>query len=349
MTSGNGFRVEYEENPRSELTPSGTPSTGPNRISTVARDFPITGAMLNANPTLLERNDEARNIPSAIAGLEDTFAPSASLAERMYIDDLIFLLPLAGYTGTHTVGDGTITDPDTATIPTGAHRWQYVRRTSITPQTARLTALYANEGFFLQGSGFAISNMTMNATGQFGSTWAGLFVGSIADPSITPTLISTAIPPVRRADLKLTWLSGGSVASDFSLSDSQGLQLTYDLGQNGTYFPTTIEVADALPELTGSITKRQMNSNDWAAVITAGTFAATARWKQTKVIGSTAYTYTMWCEMPSCQLTGVTPDAVSANRRRGGSFDFRAAYDQSAGFDVRWTLVGSIATVQTYT
>jgi hypothetical protein len=261
MASGNGIRIAYEENPRNELTPAGTPVTGPNRISTITRDFPTTAARLNANPSLLSRADEARNFPSATPGLPDSFAPDGALAERAYIDDLIFLFGLAGYTGTHAAGDGVITDPDAQTIPSGAHKWQYVRRTGITPQTAQVTCLYANEGFFLQGRGFAISDYTLNAAGEFGSTWTGLFVGNIADPNITPTLISPSILPVRRADLKLTWISGGATASDFSISDTTGLQVSYDMGQNGTFFPQTIEVADALPALTGTIAKRQLNAN----------------------------------------------------------------------------------------
>lgn len=349
MPSGNGFRIQYEENPRNELTPAGTPGTGPNRVSTVTRDFPTTGARINANPSLLDRGNEARNLSAAVPSLSDSFAPDGALAERAYIDDLIFLFPLAGYVGTFTAGNGVITDPDAGTIPTGASRWQFARRAGITPQTAQVTALYANEGFYLQGRGFAISDYTLNAMGEFGSTWAGLFVGNIGDPSIVPTLISPAIPPVRRADLKVTWVSGGATASDFSISDSTGLQVSYDMGSNGSYFPETIEFADALPKLSGSISKRQLNANDWASLISAGTFSAKAKWLQTVVIGATVYKYTMWLEMPSCYLTGATPDEVSANRRRGASYNFEAGYDATAGYDVRWTLVGSVTTVATYT
>lgn len=348
MPSGNGIRIQYEENPRNELTPAGTPGTGPNRVSTVSRDFPTTAARLNANPTLLDRSAEARNIPAAVPGLQDSFAPDGALAERAYIDDLIFLFGLAGYTGVFTAGNGVITDPDAGTIPTGASRWQFTRRTGITPQTAQMTALYANEGMFLQGRGYAISDWTINAIGEFGSTWAGLFVGAIADPSIVPVLISPAIPPVRRADLSLTWVTGGAKASDFSLSDTTGLQVSYDMGSNGSYFPETIEFADALPRMTGSVTKRQINSNDWAALIAASTFSAKAKWLQTVNIGATTYKYTMWIEMPSCYLTGGTPDDISANRRRGASYNFEAGYDAAAGYDVRITCVGSITAVSTY-
>lgn len=346
--SGNGFRIQYEENPRNELTPAGTPSTGPNRVSTVSRDFPVTAARMNANPTLLSRADEARNLTAAVPGLPDSFAPDGALAERAYVDDLIFLLGLSGYTGTFTAGDGTIVDPDAATIPTGASRWQFVRKTGIVPQTAQVTALYANEGFFLQGKGYGISDWTLNALGEYGSTWVGLFLGNIADPSITPTLISPAIPPVRRADLQLTWVASGATASDFSLSDSTGLQVSYDMGTNGTYFPQTLEFADALPTMTGTVAKRQLNANDWAALIAASTFSAKARWKQTTNIAATSYKYSMWVEMPSCYLTGGTPDDVSANRRRGGSYNFQAGYDSTAGYDVRVTLVGSVTSVKTY-
>lgn len=348
MPSGNGIRITYEENPRSELTPAGTPATGPNRLSTVSRDVPTTGARISPNPTPLDRANETRNLLGSVPMIPDTFAPDGALAERAYVDDLAFLLPLAGFTAVHTTGGPAVMDPGGTIAPAGTHMWQLTKQGGITPQTAQLTALYANEAQYYQGRGYAISDWTLNAAGEFGSTWAGLFMGSIADPSIVPSLISASIPPIRRADCKLTWLAGGAKADDISLSYANGLQVHYSMGANGSYFPDTLEFADPQARMTGTIPKRTLNGNDFAAVIGNNTFAAMVKWEQTAVIAATACTYKLFVEMPACQLTGFTPDEVSANRRRGGSYTFFAAVDPAAGYDVRITLVCGITAISTY-
>lgn len=403
------LRLAYEEDPISELTPAGTPGTGPHRISTVTRDFPITGFKMEPKPTPLDRSNEMRNILGGVPMVPDAFAPDGSYAGRAYIDDLIFLLGLAGFTGTVQAGGAAVATPDATTVtgvnalnsavvnvgstagfplagtflmngaavtytgktvtsftgcgnhaataggetvtgnaPTGTQLWSFVKAAGITPQTAQILASYSDEGVFFQGNGFAISDFTLDAAGTFGATLMGLFMKTIADPAVTPVIPTQAILPMLRAGLYLSWLGGGAVASDFNLQYTQGLQHWYSMGQAGSLFPDTLEVGDAQARLTGSVPKRRVNAADFAALINASTFHAVAKFLGRSNIGATAAPYQMWLDMPSCQLTGATLDDLSANRRHGGSYNWFAAYDETAGYDVKITLLGSLATVKTY-
>lgn len=402
-------RIAYEENPRSELTPAGTPTTGPNRISTVTRDFPTTGFRMSPNPAPLDRSDEMRNILGGVPMAANQFAPDGAYAGRAYIDDLIFLLGLAGFVGTKTPGGPTVATPDattatginalnsailnvgsTAGFPTagsallggvaftytgktstaftgcGNHAattggevitgnapattnlWSFVKASGITPQTAQAIAAYDDEGMYLQGNGYAISDFTLDAAGNFGSTWMGLYLDSIANPALTAVLATQAILPILRGGLYLSWVSGGAVASDFSLAFTQGLQNYFSMGAGGSLFPDTIEVGDAQARLTGSIPKRRMNTNDWNALIAMSTFHGVAKWLGRSNIAATTAPYQMWVDMPSCQYTAIAPDDLNQNRRHGASYNFWAAYDETAGYDVKITLLGSLGTVVTY-
>lgn len=402
-------RIAYEENPRSELTPDGTPVTGPNRVSTVSRDFPTTGFRMSPNPSPLDRSDEMRNILGGVPMAANQFAPDGAYAGRAYVDDLIFLLGLAGFVGTKTAGGATVATPDTTTAvgvnalnsdtinvestagfpssgtmildgaavtytgktlteftgcgnhaatvggetvtgnaPTDTSLWEFVKAPGITPQTAQAIAAYDDEGVFLQGNGYAISDWTLDAAGQFGSTWMGLFLDTIDDPALTAVLATQAILPILRGGLYLSWVAGGAVASDFSLAFTQGLQNYFSMGVGDSLFPDTIEVGDAQARMTGSIPKRRMNNNDWNALIAMSTFRGLAKWIARSNIGATDAPYQMWVDMPSCQYTGITPDDLNQNRRHGASYNFWAAYDETAGYDIKVTLLGSLDTVVTY-
>jgi hypothetical protein len=402
-------RVAYEENPRSELTPPGTPATGPNRVSTVTRDFPITGFRMAPNPAPLDRSDEMRNILGGVPMVPQTFGPDGSYAGRAYIDDLIFLLGIAGFVGTRVAGGPAVATPDATTVvgvnalnsavvnvvstggfpasgtfllagaavtytgktatsftgcgnhaattggetvtgnaPTGTSMWTFVKQAGITPQTAQMIAAYDDEGVYLQGNGYAISDWTLDAAGTFGATLMGLYLASIANPALTAVLATQAILPMLRGGLYLSWVAGGAAASDFSLAYATGLQTWYSMGVGGSLFPDTIEVGDAQARLTGTIPKRRMNANDWAALIQTSTFHAIAKWIGRSLIGATVAPYQMWVDMPSCQYTAVTPDELNQARRHGASYNFWAAYDETAGYDVKISLLGSLASVVAY-
>jgi hypothetical protein len=170
-----------------------------------------------------------------------------------------------------------------------------------------------------------------------------------ADTTTSPSLDSAIIPPVKRGDLFLTWLTGGGLVSDFSFQIANGLEQINSMSLNpASYFPDSLELGDDQVQVTGSIPKRILNTTDFAALLAATTFSAKARWVTPKVIGATVYKYSAWLEMPSCQYVGGSPDALAAKRRLGANYDFFAAYDESAGYDVKITIVNDVASIATW-
>jgi hypothetical protein len=109
----------FEERPRFENAPAGAPY----RLSSVARYFPLQSFGFQPNPQFVDRSDELRGTEGAPSQLIDGYEPAASMQMRAYVDDLIFLLQLAGFIGVYTAGAGGGTDEvQTVTItgtPTG--------------------------------------------------------------------------------------------------------------------------------------------------------------------------------------------------------------------------------------
>jgi hypothetical protein len=343
---GDYLRLAIEETPRYE----GAVTTTPYRISTVTRDFPIQAASLGAGPSHVDRSDELRNTEGGPPLLIETFEPVARIQERCYLNDLVFLLQLCGLQDTITAGDGIIVDPDSVVIPTTATRHVFTKRGGITAKSADLKFGYSAASVFLRGQGFGVNQFTLDAAGQMTADLMGLVFANVADPVVTPTFDTQAIPPVRRGDLTIqTWLAASGVHSDFSIQITNPLERVRSLSlATPSYFPDLLEHGDERVKLTGSIPKRRMADADIDALLAASTFAAKARWKTPKNIAATGYKYSMWVEMPACQLSEQTLDDLANRRRFGGSYSFWAAWDEAAGYDFKITVVNSVPALETY-
>lgn len=333
----------YEETPRYE----GAPTTTPYRLSTVTRYMPIQTVRLDPAPQHLDRSDEVRGFEGALPRLIDGYEPAGALTVRAYLNDLAFLLNSCGLTATIAAGDGVITDPDSAVIPTGASRIVFSKRGGITAKTMQAILCYVNEGVFLKGQGFGVSSLNLDANGQVNADLMGLVVANVADPNLSPSFDVGTIQHVRRGGLTLSWLASSGTTDDFSLSLSNPLNRRNALGV-ASYFPTKMEHGDERVYLTGSIPKSVLADADVDALIAASTFAASARWVSNSNIGASGYPYKLWVEMPSCQLVGGSFDDIANRRRRGGSFDWFAAWDESAGYDFKFTVVCALSALETY-
>jgi hypothetical protein len=337
-------RIQFEETPRYENAPTSTPY----RVSTVTRDMPVQSVRIVPAPEFLDRSDEVRGIEGGVPQLVNAFAPEGQISSRAYLDDLVFLLTAAGWTPTITAGNGSITDPDSVAIPTGATRYVFNKRGGVTAKSMQLLLNYVDEAVFLKGQGFGISQLSLNAEGLLTADMVGLVVLNTADPNITPSIAASSIPPIRRGDLTLTWLSNTGTTEDFSISISNPLDRFRTLGSGASFFPDRLEHGTERVRLTGSMPKSSLADADYDALVAGTTFAATARWKTTTNIGATSYPYTIWIEMPKCQYLGGDIDPLSNARRFGSSFDFWAAWDESGGYDARITIVCGVAAVETY-
>jgi hypothetical protein len=170
------------------------------------------------------------------------------------------------------------------------------------------------------------------------------------DPANTPAYDTSSILPHRRGDLTLSWLTGSSCQQDFSLQIANPLERGKCLNIK-SYYPQLMEPADnGIVTVTGSITNRQFDIDDMAAELSAAPFSAKANWRGASKVGSSGGWYQTWLEMPACQYTGGDPDALSNKRRFGASFDWFAAYDETAGYDAKFTIVCGVsgAGLETY-
>jgi hypothetical protein len=224
-------------------------------------------------------------------------------------------------------------------VPTGATKWVWTKRAGINAQTAQIILNYADEAVKLQGNGYAISDMSIDGSGMIQSSLAGLLLQRLAvDSSSVPSYTTQAVPPIRRGDLYLSWLANGGAIDDFSFAISNPLNPDRSLSLlPPSNFPDLMEYGDEQVKITGSIPKRVLAAADIDALLAATTFAAKARWKTPKTIAATGYNYSMWLEMPACQLTDGSFDDLANKRRHGGSYSFEAAWDETSGFDCRIT------------
>lgn len=194
----------------------------------------------------------------------------------------------------------------------------------------------------MQGQGFVLSGLSGNADGAITGSLEGLVCKPINDPNITPVFDTSAIPHLRRGDMSLTWLAGGGVVSDFTWAIANPVERIRSLGI-ASYFPDTMFQGPARTSVTGTIPKRAFDREDLDALMNAGTFASVATWHSPKEIGTSKFPYSMYLQMPNCQITGGDPDPLTNARRFGASYNWMAAWDETAGYDAQFVLVTSLA------
>lgn len=314
--------------------------------------FPATSFTPTPNPAHMERDDEIRNLNEPIARLSERYGPEWAMTCRLYPDVAAFYFILALGLPTTTQGDGSaVTDPDSVAIPASAYRHVWTAPfgpTGASPLTAYFQAAYADQSVFFDVKGAAMQEMSLETPETGGAMVSGsgpalyMPVASVSDPSLTPAYESLAIPPFQRSHLTLpTWLSGTAASTeDFSLTITNPVEPYASLGI-ASKFPDVMEKGEAPIMFTGSIPKRNLDADDYAALMAATGFAAKAKWVSTAIIGS-SYPYKLFVEMDNCQYVGGAPGALENKRRIGGSFDFAATSD-GAGASVTVTLVNATA------
>lgn len=244
------------------------------------------------------------------------------------------------HTATGAAG-GSAVLPDGGYPPTGVNVWTFTKRAGLVPKTAQVITVYSGEQVYMQGQGFALSALGGNADGAITGTWVGLVFARINDPSLTPAYDTSAIPNLRRGDMSLTWLSGSGITTDFTWSIANPLEAISSFGVP-SYYPDQIEQGPGRVAVTGTIPKRSLTTIDVDSMLNAGTFAGVATWHSPKAIGATYYPYSMFMQMPAAQIVGGDVDPLTNARRFGASWNWMAAWDETAGYDVKFTLISSL-------
>ena len=321
----------------------GTEAAASSSFSTKKLYSPIISAKPNLNPSHLDRSDELRNLNQPPTLLVDSFDPEASDYEcRMYPDVLGFRLAHIFGLPTTTTGDGIITDPDTVAVPVGAYRHVWTATSILpvgaAPQTVEQTYAYTDQGVYFKKRGVACTELNISNDDAGGSklTWEGpaLWLDDISDPGLTAAFESLAIKPFSRRHLTLpSWLSGTGNPDDFELTLTNPAEPYRSMGV-ASGFPDKMEKTDDLPRVTGSISKRQLDVDDWNALVAATAFSATARYVSESIIAS-GYPYKFYVQMPNCQYSGGEIAQLDNVRNRGAEFPFVATTPSASA---AWTL-----------
>lgn len=318
-----------------------SPTLSTKKLTTPFLEFE---AQLNPNP--MDRDDENRNTNEPAPVLEDQHAPTWRGLCRMYPDVTGFWLKAMLGAPTTTAGNGVITDPDAATIPAGATRHVWTAPfgpAGASPQTQQLQVSYKDQSTFFKVKGAATEALAISSPdgggGRLEASGPAAYLARQADPSVTPAYEALTIQPFKRGGLALTWLTGGGTVEDFSLSVAQGIAMVRSLGI-ASKFPDVVEYDDGFVTWTGSIPKRQLDSDDYDALKAATGFTAKAKWESETIIAS-AYPYRLWVQFDNAQYVGGTVDALMNKRRHGASFNFKGTRNASASVVV--TLVNATA------
>lgn len=303
---------------------------------------------LSVTPTLapapLMRDDEIRNIDEPLAVVPEAYAPTWALESRLYPDTVGMLLTCALGAPTTTAGNGVITDPDTVAIPASCYRhvWTAPFVTGAIPSTMDMRLAYRDQSVYFQLKGCATDTIGITSPESGGArisaSGPALYMARISDPSLTPAYEALTVLPFMRRHLTLSWLSGSATTEDFSLNISNPVETVRSLGI-ASGFPDVVEKAETPVTFTGSIPKRQLDADDYDALLNATGFAATAKWVSSSIIAS-SYPYKLFVEFANCQYMGGNPGALENRRRIGASFDFKATTTGSAGH-VTITLVNA--------
>lgn len=107
------IQLAYEQTPRFD----NAPVVAPYVVSTAVRYMAIQNMALDPAPAYVDRSDELRGIEGSVPQLIDRFVPAGSVSVRSYVNDMIFLLGLAGYQASVVAGAATL---DSWTVTLGA-------------------------------------------------------------------------------------------------------------------------------------------------------------------------------------------------------------------------------------
>lgn len=330
--AGTGYiRGDFETTVGSEANTSPT-------LSSKSIYIPATSTTLALNPNPLERDDELRGVDEPLAVLEETHAPTWALETRAYPDSLGFLLKAQLGAPTTTAGNGVITDSNSVVIPTNAYRHVWTAPfgpSGASPQTTRWTAAYKDQSVFVRGHGCAVEQLQFSVpeTGGVGVSASGplTYLERIADPSLSASYETLTVAPFLRSHMSInTNLTNSSAEEgDFSFTLNSPVDAVRDFS-SASRFPQQMYKGDGSIALSGSVQKALVDADDWDALKAATGF--TLKFTMTSTVNiASSYPYKLVTTVNNCQYTGGGPEALTASRRIGASFDWRAGYSGTAG------------------
>jgi hypothetical protein len=156
-TTQDCIELKYEESPRYENAPVVTPY----QVSTTARYFPVQEGQIAPGPQFIDRMDELRGYEGAPEQLIDTYDPVGTLKLRGYVDDLAFLLGLAGFKGVFTAGGATVPGAESTTA------------TGVNALNSAIVNVGDTSGFDAAAGTFLLAGAAVTFTGKTATSFTG--------------------------------------------------------------------------------------------------------------------------------------------------------------------------------
>lgn len=323
--------VKYLEARRESTGAPGTDTTPASTFATKTCFLPVQSFDVDPQATPLFRDDEVRGLNEPMQFDQESFAPTWTLTMRMYPDSLAFLL--AGISApVSTTGDGVITDLGTIAVPTGAfrHTWTPPFSVGSLPKSLAFRAAFAEEALFYDVRGATVETVELATADTGGCTvkasGTANSITSISDPSLTPVYEAATVGPFLKSYASLaTDLASAAKAEDITI-DFTG-PVVHSRTMNGqSKYPDTVEYDDGVPTWSGTISRRDMSSADYAAMIAATRFTLLCQWLHTTFItGSYPYKVFVQGSNTSAAYTGGKFDPLANQRRIPASYDFKFA------------------------
>lgn len=311
--------------------------------------LPEIEAGVNPGPQPLDRSDEQRGIDGRQKLAQNEYQPDGTIVMRNYVNYTGALLMILFGDVTSTPGDGIITDPDGGMIPVGATRHVFKKLAGVRPKSGRLALHYGGTNW-LQARGVTMTDLAFSLDEDGVKETATLMANYLKRLTVEPTGGEPAdydnfdILPLRRRNVTVDWGVGTEEIDTIAFTFAQALEYVRNLG-TASGWPTDTQRAnspDGFLALTGNLTRRQFDNDDWDALIAADAFAVTIRAISEQHIGATSYPYSMWVEAPGAQFAGGTPETLKNQARHSFDFDWVAGYDSTAGTDFTVTLVDGV-------
>jgi hypothetical protein len=263
--------------------------------------------------------------------------------------DLGLILFLWAGACTTTPGGALVTDPDGNPVPTGAYKHVF-SFAGDTPQTVRLLLKDAGGNYFkLTGGGVEKVGFTFgDGVFTYDADLIGLFGGPVTDPSLTP--VYDAATPFRQGDMTLAWLTGSAETKAFDFALAAGLETDKGFSVVSDY-PDIILFGndeDSLPDISGTITKRTLDTDDWNALIGGTQFDAKIKLTHRELIGTTGRKAMLFLDLPGCQHVSDDPDDIANVRRRENKITWQARVDESTSTVCTATLINGTAAYASY-
>lgn len=304
------------------------------------------------NPAMLDRSDEIRAIEGRTTGAQNDYGPTGSLITRGYTRYLGALLAILFGECTSTEGDGEeVKDPAGVAIPKKAFRHVFSKKTGPTPRSARLTTAYFDKwvlarGLTINSLAFALADDGVKATAQ---TMANYLTRLAVDPEDTVDQEAFSVLPFRRRNVTVTTptLETTVLLNSIDFTMEQSLEAVRPMGI-ATGWPQATERANS-PEgflrLGGSLTRRDFDSVDWDALISAAIFGLSFHFESEQAVPGVEggeYPTSMWVETDGAQYTGGGPENLKQQARHEASYDWQAGASAAEEDDFTCTIVNDV-------